>query len=122
MPSLVSTIRLAVVGAILGLTTAQKGLKPIAEFCRRHMHQTCVIDSKLYIDGGLAFYGDSFNPEQLSPVSSKLLQRSGAALLLTEIDTWLLSGDLSDKTASFPPLSDNLTKVGLCVAIFLPWI
>lgn len=32
---------------------------PIQDFCRRHQHQTCVIDNKLYIDGGKVHYGAS---------------------------------------------------------------
>lgn len=35
--------------ALLAVTAA--GQDPIQDFCRRHQHQTCVIDSKLYIDG-----------------------------------------------------------------------
>lgn len=42
---------------------------PIKSFCRRHQHQTCVIDNKLYVDGGLAYYGSDIQPNT-SPQTS----------------------------------------------------
>lgn len=51
---------LVLLSAILAVTAAQQNLAdPIADFCRRHQHQTCIIDSKLYIDGGMVYYGGS---------------------------------------------------------------
>jgi hypothetical protein len=43
--------------AMVALAAAQHD--PIHDYCRRHQHQTCVIDSKLYIDGGKVHYGVS---------------------------------------------------------------
>jgi hypothetical protein len=45
--------------AILAVAAAQQNADPIGNFCRRHQHQTCIIDSKLYIDGGKIYYGGS---------------------------------------------------------------
>jgi hypothetical protein len=53
----VSIMRLLLLIAAATLAAAQ--LDPIQDFCRRHQHQTCVIDSKLYIDGGKVYYGGS---------------------------------------------------------------
>lgn len=41
--------------AITTVVAAQQD--PIRDFCRRHQHQTCIIDNKLYIDGGKVYYG-----------------------------------------------------------------
>jgi hypothetical protein len=58
MLPLVWTLRLAIVSVVWVPGTAEPvSHDPIKDFCRRHQHQTCVIDSKLYIDGGLAYYG-----------------------------------------------------------------
>lgn len=44
--------------AILAVTAAQANVgDPINDFCRRHLHQTCVVDNKLYVDGGKIYYG-----------------------------------------------------------------
>ena len=44
--------------AILTTVDAQQNVPdPVRDFCRRHQHQTCIIDSRLYIDGGQVFYG-----------------------------------------------------------------
>lgn len=50
-------MRLFSITAMVALAAAQHD--PIQDFCRRHQHQTCVIDSKLYIDGGKVHYGVS---------------------------------------------------------------
>jgi hypothetical protein len=44
---------------IAAATLAAAQLDPVQDFCRRHQHQTCVIDSKLYIDGGKVYHGGS---------------------------------------------------------------
>jgi hypothetical protein len=60
MLSLVETMRFIIFGVVCTLATAQQVLQdPIKNFCRRHQHQSCVIDSKLYIDGGLEYFGTS---------------------------------------------------------------
>jgi hypothetical protein len=60
MLSLVETMRFIIFGAFCTLATAQQVIQdPVKNFCRRHQHQSCVIDSKLYIDGGLEYFGTS---------------------------------------------------------------
>jgi hypothetical protein len=55
-------MRLATINALLALATAEQVLQdPVKSFCRRHQQQTCVVDDKLYIDGGLAYYGTGIN-------------------------------------------------------------
>lgn len=45
--------------AIITFASAQQNIKnPVKDFCRRHSHQTCIIDSKLFIDGGMVYYND----------------------------------------------------------------
>jgi hypothetical protein len=48
-------MRLALFCALTTVVAAQQD--PIRDFCRRHQHQTCIIDDKLYIDGGKVYYG-----------------------------------------------------------------
>jgi hypothetical protein len=58
MLHLVEAMRFILFGAVCTLATAQQVLRdPIKNFCRRHQHQSCIIDSKLYIDGGLEYFG-----------------------------------------------------------------
>lgn len=53
-------MRFILLSAILAVTAAQQNIKdPIKDFCRRHRHQTCIIDDKLYLDGGMVYYGGS---------------------------------------------------------------
>lgn len=53
-------LRYLISGAILAVTVAQTNVgDPINDFCRRHLHQTCIVDNKLYIDGGKIYYGGS---------------------------------------------------------------
>jgi hypothetical protein len=60
MPSPDSVMRFLLLSTILAATAAQQNIAdPIKDFCRRHQHQTCIIDSKLYIDGGMVYYGGS---------------------------------------------------------------
>jgi hypothetical protein len=51
----VASMRLALFCALTTVVAAQHD--PIRDFCRRHQHQTCIIDNKLYIDGGKVYYG-----------------------------------------------------------------
>lgn len=53
--SIMRLFPLLVLFAISAVTYTQQD--PIQDFCRRHQHQTCVIDNKLYIDGGKVYYG-----------------------------------------------------------------
>jgi transcription elongation factor GreA-like protein len=50
----------------------QSGKDPIKDVCRRHLQQTCVIDSKLYIDGGLVYYGGSKDDSTVADPSRSL--------------------------------------------------
>ena len=54
---------------------------PIQDFCRRHQHQTCVIDDKLYIDGGQVYYGVSVENGSI-PQQSKSLWLTKSTLLI----------------------------------------
>ena len=60
LPVLLSTLLVAVV--------AQRD--PAKDVCRRHRHQTCIIDSKLYIDGGLVYWGSSFSNDSKAEPST----------------------------------------------------
>lgn len=62
-------LRYLLSSALLAATAAQQNVgDPINDFCRRHLHQTCIVDNKLYIDGGKVYYGGSVDngsvPEQ----------------------------------------------------------
>lgn len=64
----------ALLSALLIVATAQQtGKDPINDVCRRHKHQTCIIDSKLYIDGGFAYYGGSKGNDSVAERSELLL-------------------------------------------------
>ncbi|KUI60774.1 hypothetical protein VP1G_07971 [Cytospora mali] len=66
---------------------------PVQNFCRRFGHQTTVIDSKLYIDGGLI----DWNPISTYPQNYS--------------NTWLLYQDLEHNGESgMPQLHGNLSK------------
>ena len=59
--------------AILAVVAAQQNGDPINDFCRRHQHQTCIIDSKLYIDGGKIYYGGSVDNGSVAQQNTRLL-------------------------------------------------
>ncbi|KAF2626381.1 hypothetical protein BU25DRAFT_432178 [Macroventuria anomochaeta] len=90
-------MRFALLSILLVVATAQQnGKDPIKNVCRRHKHQTCIIDSKLYIDGGLAYYGGS--------------KDNGS---VAEKNTYLLWEDVSNATKTefnFPDQYANLSK------------
>ncbi|KAF2831505.1 hypothetical protein CC86DRAFT_443172 [Ophiobolus disseminans] len=87
-------MRLVIINAILALATAQEvSREPLKDFCRRHQQQTCVVDNRLYIDGGLAYYGTGISP------SSR-----------PETNTFLLYGDLAQIGSGAPPLNSSLPK------------
>ncbi|KAL5414028.1 hypothetical protein PMIN04_009186 [Paraphaeosphaeria minitans] len=80
----------------LALALAQQNIKdPIADFCRRQRHQTCVIDGKLYIDGGQVYYGGSKDNESVA-----------------EQNIWLIWEDTQDvaNEFAFPIQRANLSK------------
>ncbi|KAH6616877.1 hypothetical protein C7974DRAFT_53559 [Boeremia exigua] len=91
MPYSACRLLLVLLAGLLALATAQND--PIKNFCRRHGHQTCVIDSKLYIDGGFVYYGTSVTPNS-QPESNKRL----------------LWADLNDLGLGVPAQHSNLTK------------
>jgi hypothetical protein len=56
--------------AILTAVAAQQNIPdPVRDFCRRHQHQTCMIDSRLYIDGGQLFYGGAVGNDSVGQQS-----------------------------------------------------
>jgi hypothetical protein len=66
----IASMRLATFSGILAVATALQNLPdPVKDFCRRHQHQTCVIDSKLYIDGGLVNYGGGVTSQTVTEKS-----------------------------------------------------
>ncbi|KAJ4346649.1 uncharacterized protein N0V89_010580 [Didymosphaeria variabile] len=86
----------ALISAVLAVAAAQQNIKdPVDDFCRRHRQQTCVIDSKLYIDGGMVYYGGSKSNDSVP-----------------EQNTWLLWEDTADvkNDLAFPYQHANLTK------------
>ena len=67
------TMIFALISAILAVAVAQQNIKdPTNDFCRRHRQQTCVIDSKLYIDGGMVYYGGSKDNNSIAEQSMLL--------------------------------------------------
>jgi hypothetical protein len=66
-----SIMRLVFLTAIAAVAAAQQD--PIQDFCRRHLHQTCVIDSKLYIDGGMVHFGGSVENGSIAQQSKCVL-------------------------------------------------
>jgi hypothetical protein len=98
---------------LIALITAAAGQQniqdPISSFCRRHKHQTCVVDSELYIDGGLVHYGSSVLPDDVPERSECITIHH--SISANDADTWLLWKDLSDLKTGLPPQYKNLTKV-----------
>ena len=104
---------------LVSAVAQQNSKDPIDDFCRRYKHQTCIIDSKLYIDGGLVYYGTSVNNDS-QPESSMSFN-----IFITPIDiranradTWLLWEDLNDPGTGFPTQKKDLVKVG---TILMTW-
>jgi hypothetical protein len=86
-------MRLAIFSAVWALATADQVVQdPTNNLCRRHQHQTCVIDSKLYVDGGLIYYGKSIKDSR------------------PERNTKLIWGNLSQLDSGLPPLHNDLPK------------
>ncbi|KAH6614895.1 hypothetical protein C7974DRAFT_442924 [Boeremia exigua] len=89
-------LRFLLLSAILAITNAQQNVgDPIDDFCRRHQHQTCIIDSKLYIDGGKVYYGGSVDNGSVAEQNTRLL--------------WEYVVDTNNEY-KFPVQYDNLTK------------
>jgi hypothetical protein len=62
--------RFILFSAILIATAAQQNVAdPINDFCRRHQHQTCIVDSKLYIDGGKMYSGGNVDNNSIAEQS-----------------------------------------------------
>jgi hypothetical protein len=55
--------------ALVVAAAQQNSPDPVKNFCRRHQHQTCIIDSVLYIDGGKVFYGGSVESDSVAEQS-----------------------------------------------------
>ncbi|KAJ4985569.1 cell wall anchored protein [Stagonosporopsis vannaccii] len=89
-------LRFLLLSAILGNTIAQQNVgDPINDFCRRHQQQTCIIDSRLYIDGGKVYYGGSVDNGTTAVQNTRLLWEN---VLDTQNDY------------KFPAQYNNLTK------------
>ena len=58
-------MRFFLLGGLVALCAAQI----VEDYCRRHQHQSCVIDDFLYIDGGLTFSGDEVNANSVTQPS-----------------------------------------------------
>lgn len=67
-PSRIVMLSLLALSGLLALTMAQTQSERV--FCRRHEHQTCVIDSRLYMYSGMVYYGTDVN-NQSEPEMSK---------------------------------------------------
>ena len=65
----------ALLSSLSILVVAQQG-DPTKEVCRRHGHQTCIVDSKLYVDGGLAYWGGDVNNNSQAVTSKSPLSPS----------------------------------------------
>ena len=102
--------------ALIASVAGQQNIQdPIRDFCRRHKHQTCVVDSKLYIDGGLVHYGSSVLLDDVPERSECITIDHSTNADYT--DTWLLWEDLSDLKTGLPPQYKNLTKVRLILIV-----
>jgi hypothetical protein len=62
-------MRSAVVVSVLTVALAQSKADPFENFCRRHWHQTCLIDDILYLDGGVAYYSAFISSESVAEPS-----------------------------------------------------
>lgn len=105
-------LRFLLASAVLAVTAAQQNVgDPIKDFCRRHLHQTCIIDSKLYIDGGKVYYGGYVDNSSVAEQSELWQRRAGTMLM--RADTRLLWENVLDtkNDFKFPPQYSNLTKV-----------
>lgn len=89
-------LRYLIFNAILAVAVAQTNVgDPINDFCRRHLHQTCIVDNKLYIDGGRIYYGGSVDNGSIAEQNTRLMWEN---VLDTKNDY------------KFPPQNTNLTK------------
>jgi hypothetical protein len=61
-------------------------MDPVNNFCRRFGHQSCVIDRKLYIDGGQV----NWNPVAQNYTSKPALRESNATLVRFSVVTDLV--------------------------------
>jgi hypothetical protein len=66
--------RFLLFSATLIATVAQQNVAdPNANFCRRHQHQTCIIDSKMYIDGGKVYSGGKVDNGSIAEQSESVV-------------------------------------------------
>ena len=107
-------MRLSLLLSVASLPLVLSQQDPIHDFCRRHQHQTCIIDSKLYIDGGKVYYGASVDNSSVPKLSTcTLMDYTGAQL--TSRDTELLWENVFelDPDTDFPKQYVDLRKVRL---------
>jgi hypothetical protein len=80
-------MRILLASALFAHVIAQQLIaNPINDFCRRHQHQTCVIDNKLYVDGGLIYYGADASRD--NPQPSELFNRVTDSTNVMQINGW----------------------------------
>jgi hypothetical protein len=79
-PPIEMALRYMISSALLAVVVAQTNVgDPVNDFCRRHLHQTCIVDNKLYIDGGKIYYGGSVDNGSVAEQSKSAAwsQRNG---------------------------------------------
>jgi len=78
--SFYSHVLISLVLSLVLLASSAAGLRdPINDFCRRFGHQSCVIDRRLYIDGGFV----DWNPISAYPANYTSEWKAPAALEAT---------------------------------------
>ena len=105
-------MRFLLFSATTAVAVAQQNVAdPINDFCRRHQQQTCIIDSKLYIDGGKVYYGGTVDNNSVAEQSES--RQCNTRTRLTGVDTRLLWENVLDtkNDYKFPTQYSNLTKV-----------
>jgi len=85
---------------------------PLNDFCRRHGHQSVLVDDRLYLDGGFV----NWNPiaQNVLNYTSKSSIISLVLRLTQIVDTWLLYNDLRTSPLGIgsPELHADLSKNG----------
>jgi len=85
---------------------------PLNDFCRRHGHQSVVVDDRLYLDGGFV----NWNPIAQNPLNytSKSYACFHSLMMTPYTDTWLLYNDLKTSPLDIggPQLHADLNKNG----------
>jgi hypothetical protein len=97
-------------GVLLFVQMSWQQKDPLNDFCRRFGHQSAVVDSRLYLDGGFVDWNPiAQNRQNYTSKTGSLLHFLHADLSL---DTWLLYNDLDTSPAGVgvPQLHANVSK------------